>query len=128
MRLLGPLVAAVFTLGVASPAYAQHRVVEALLTSATPTGALPPLAVEAAMRGSLRGMEHCLRSPFRVGSAELHATLTVNNAGRVTRATLAPAPLPRAAMAGCLLAVWRATVFPAASAGTTVDAVFEINW
>lgn len=128
MRLLRPLVAVVFSLGVVSPAHAQHRVVEALLTSATPTGALSPIAVEVALRGSLRGMEHCLRSPFRVGIAELHATLTVNNAGHVTRATLAPAPLPRAAMAGCLLAVWRAMVFPAATAVTTVDAVFEINW
>lgn len=113
----------------APAAPAQNRQVEALLTSATTTtGPLQQPAAETALRAGLPAIARCLRAPFRVGSAELRAELAVGADGRVTRATLDPAPLPRPAMRGCVLGRLRAVRFPAGAAPSSVVAVYEINW
>jgi len=127
--LTGAAVAALATLLAPASAHAQHRVVEVLLTSATTTGPLPQSAAETALRHSLHAMERCLLAPFRVGSAELHATLTVATTGRVTGVTLAPAPLPQPAMRACLVSVLRGMRFvPVFPVPSTVDAVYEVDW
>ncbi len=110
-------------------AVAQHRVAEALLTSATPTGPLPASAAEAALRTALHPIAVCVQAPFRVGSMELHATLVVGAAGRVTSVTMQPATFPRDSMRRCVSRALRSVRFPAlASGASTVEAVFEINW
>ncbi|MEI8259544.1 MAG: hypothetical protein WCJ30_28085 [Deltaproteobacteria bacterium] len=124
-----PFAIAVLVTQLPAPAHAQHRVVEVLLTSATTTGPLPQSAAETELRRLLPAMGRCLRAPFRVGSVELHATLTVATTGHVTRVALLARPLPQPAMRGRLVSVLRGMLFvPVFPVPSTLDAVYEVNW